>query len=173
VENAAQTVNVLVISGSMGAGKTTLMGEISDLLTAADIRHAAVELDTLALGHLRAGADELQSQNRSAMWRRFSELGISRLVVSGAIDSDARRKEICGAIPGARLVVCRLRAPLEVMQARVRLREPGMLQEQFVARVQTLDAALDAAALDDFSVDNDERSITDVARDVLRLAQWM
>lgn len=149
------------------------MGEISDLLTAADIRHAAVELDTLALGHFPPGAGDLQSENLAALWRSFSALGISRLVLSGAIDSDARRDEICGAVPGARLIVCRLRAPIEVMQARVRLREPGMLQEQFVVRVQSLETALDAAALDDFSVDNDARSITDVARDVLRRAEWM
>jgi hypothetical protein len=48
-----------------------------------------------------------------------------------------------------------------------------MLQEQFVARVQPLEAALDAAGLEDFSVDNDGRSVTDVAREVLRLAKWM
>lgn len=166
-------VNVLVISGSMGSGKTTVMGEISDLLTAGDICHAAIELDTLALGHLPAGAEHLQSANLAAMWQRFAALGVSRLLVSGAIESHARQDEIRGSVPGSRLTVCRLRARLETMERRVRLREPGMLQEQFVARVQVLEAALDAAGLEDFSVDNDGRSVTDVAREVLRLAKWM
>ncbi len=69
-------VNVLVISGSMGSGKTTLMGEISDLLTAGDICHAAIELDTLALGHLPARAEHLQSAHLAAMWQRFAALEV-------------------------------------------------------------------------------------------------
>lgn len=149
------------------------MGEISDLLTAADIRHAAIELDSLALGHFPPGVEDLQSRNFAAMWHHFAALGISRLVVSGAIDSDARRDDILSAVPTARLLICRLRARLETMEVRVRLREPGILQEQFVKRVRVLEAALDAAGLEDFAVDNDGRSITDVARDVLRHAKWM
>jgi hypothetical protein len=157
----------------MVSGKTTLMGEISDLLTAADIRHAAIELDSLALGHFPPGVEDLQSKNLAAMWQHFAALGISRLVISGAIDSDARRDEIRSAVPTARLVICRLRARLETMEARVRLREPGMLQEEFVERVRVLEAALDATGLEDFAVDNDGRSITDVAREALRQAKWL
>jgi hypothetical protein len=42
-------VKVLVISGSMGSGKTTVLGEASDLLTMANILHAAIDLDYLAI----------------------------------------------------------------------------------------------------------------------------
>ena len=52
----AHNLKVLVISGSMGSGKTTVLGEASDLLAAAEILHAAIDLDTLALGHLPAAA---------------------------------------------------------------------------------------------------------------------
>jgi predicted kinase len=173
LDTPAEIVNVLVLSGSMGSGKTTLMGEISDVLTAADIRHAAIELDTLALGHFPPGVEDLQSRNLSGMWRHFAELGISKVVIAGAIDSEARRDELHQAIPRARIVICRLRARLATMENRVRLREPGMLQEQFVARVRLLDAALDAANLEDFSIDNDGGSVTEVARDVLRQAKWV
>ena len=51
----AHNLKVLVISGSMGSGKTTVLGEASDLLGAAEIIHAAIDLDSLALGHLPAG----------------------------------------------------------------------------------------------------------------------
>lgn len=164
---------VLVISGSMGAGKTTLMGEASDVLTAADIRHAAIELDTLGLGHLPNGSDNLQARNLAAMWSNFSDLGISRLLLSGAIESESRRDEVRSAIPGARIMICRLRASIPTMQARIRVREPGMLQEEFVARVHTLENALDVSGLADFSIDNENRSITEVARELLRRAGWL
>ena len=66
-----------------------------------------------------------------------------------------------------------IRARLETMQQRIRLREPGMLQEQFVARVAELEASLDAAGVEDFSVENDGRSVTAVAREILARAGWL
>ena len=52
----AHTVKVLVISGSMRSWKTTVLGVASGLLGAAEILHAAIDLDSLALGHLPAVA---------------------------------------------------------------------------------------------------------------------
>ena len=59
------------------------------------------------------------------------------------------------------------------MQQRIRLREPGMLQEQFVARIGELEASLDAGRVEDFSVQNDGRSVTEVAREILVRAGWL
>jgi hypothetical protein len=56
-------------------------------------------------------------------------------------------------------VVCRLTAGLEVMEQRVRMREPGVLQGEHVARVATLNAILDHARLEDFTVANESRSL--------------
>ena len=44
-------VPVLLLSGSMGAGKTTVMGEISDLLQEADVSHATLDFDCLSQIH--------------------------------------------------------------------------------------------------------------------------
>ncbi len=48
-----------------------------------------------------------------------------------------------------------------------------MLQEQFVARVAELEASLDAGHVEDFSVENDSRAVTEVAREVLVRAGWL
>lgn len=96
-------VNVLVISGSMGSGKTTVSAEVSDLLTLAGILHGAVDLDCLGLGHL-----------------------------------------------------------------------PAVMQEQFVARVAELEASLlDTGCVEDFSVENESQSVTEVSREVLVRASWL
>src|SRR5262249_32085062 len=42
---------LLVITGSMGAGKTTVMAEAGDLLSARGVVHAAIDLDGLAIAH--------------------------------------------------------------------------------------------------------------------------
>lgn len=169
-----QAVKVLVISGSMGSGKTTVLGEASDLLAKEGIVHAAIDLDVLGLGHLPPAAPgDLACQHLAGVWRSYAALGVRRLLVSEALDTAAKRAQLGRAIPGAELVVCRLRASVTTMQRRVRVREPGMLQERFVARVAELEASLDRGHADDFAVDNDDRTITDVARDVLVRAGWL
>ena len=47
-----------------------------------------------------------------------------------------------------------------------------MLQQALVDRVLTLDAILDAVTLEDFSLTNEGRSVTDVAREMLARAGW-
>jgi hypothetical protein len=64
-------------------------------------------------------------------------------------------------------------ADLKTMQGRIQIREPGMLQTTFVTRVARLDALLDQAGVEDFSIENSGRSVTDVARDVLVRAGWL
>ena len=160
-------VSVLVISGSMGAGKTTVLGEASDLLTAEGILHAAIDLDGLSIGQM---PDDMTARNLAAVWSNYAGAGITRLLIAEAIDSADKLERIRRAVPGAEIVVCRLRASLGTMQERVRVREPGMRQEEFIRRVVDLDRAID---IEDFSVDNDRRGITEVAREVLIRAGWL
>jgi hypothetical protein len=167
-------IPALVISGSMGAGKTTVLGEISDLLTERGELHAAIELDWLDHARVPHGAgDDLLYRNLAAVWRNYTAAGIARAVLAGAIETPGERRRLHAAMPGAALAICRLRARLDTMRARVRLREPGLWQVRYVDRVAELDARLDAGGVADFCVDNDDRSITDVAREILRRAGWM
>ena len=55
----------------------------------------------------------------------------------------------------------------------MRTREPGVLREAFVARVTELEALLDEAKVEDFSLDNSDRAVTDVAREMLGRAGWL
>lgn len=165
---------VIVISGSMGAGKTTVMAEASDLLAAHGTIHAAIDLDGLGIGHVPEGAwPDLAYRNLAAVWENYARAGVTRLLLAEAVESAAELDRIQGAIPDAEFVVCRLRATPATMRARVAAREPGMLRETFVARVVELDAILDVAGLEDFSLVNDTASVTDVARELLVRAGWL
>jgi hypothetical protein len=165
---------VIVISGSMGSGKTTVLAETSDVLASRGVVHAAIDLDGLSVGHWPAGTSaDLMIRNLADVWRNYAAVGVTRLLLSEALDTAAGRDRLREALPGAQIEVCRLRATLDTMRRRVRLREPGMLQEQLIARVAELEAALDAAGVEDFSVQNDDRSVTDVAREMLARAGWL
>jgi hypothetical protein len=60
------------------------------------------------------------------------------------------------------------------MQERVRVREPGIWQQKYVDRVAVLDARLDAAAVEHFSLMNDgTRSITELGEEMLKRTGWL
>jgi hypothetical protein len=68
----SQQVKVLVISGSMGSGKTTVIGEASDILSARGIPHAAIDLDALGVACIDyAVSAELATRNLAAVWANY------------------------------------------------------------------------------------------------------
>ena len=168
-------VPVLVITGTMGSGKTTMLGEASDLLTARGMAHAAVDVDTLGMGHLAETAwADLSYRNLASVWRNYAASGATRLLIAEAIEHVSELHRFREAIPGAQIIVCRLTASLATMQARVSQREPGMCRDAFVRRVADLEALIDAASVEHFSLATDDgRTITEVAQEMLSLANWI
>jgi hypothetical protein len=166
-------VMVLLIRGSMGAGKTTVMAEASDLLASRGLRHAAIDLDALGIvHHVERAAADLMYANLRAVWDNYRDAGVDRFLIAAAVENRAVLDAVRRSLGPVDTVVCRLRAPLAVMEERVRVREPGMQQQTFVSRVAELERLLDAAALDDFAVVNDG-DVTRVARDMLVRAGWL
>ena len=169
-------MRALVITGSMGSGKTTMMGEISDLLAIRGVAHAAFDVDAFGNAHDPAGGIDLAAvayRNVAAVVRNYAAEGITTFVMAGAIESGAELTRLHEAVRAADVVVCRLIAPLAVMQQRVRLREPGIWQQKYVERVAVLEAALDKAQVENFSVENDgTRPATEVALEIMHRAGW-
>jgi hypothetical protein len=164
--------HVLLITGSMGSGKTTMLGEASDLLVQRKIIHAGVDLDWLAHAPLTTCADLLE-RNLAGVVANFKAAGIDRLLIAGAIETRAELERIREAVTAPTIVVCRLRAPIDVMQARVATRERGMFAPRYIDRVAGLERLLDEAALEDFTVDTTAASLTSLAIEMLERAGWI
>jgi hypothetical protein len=130
-------------------------------------------VDALATVHAPAAPDDLLYRNLAAVWGNCAAAGVDTLLLAYAVDHQAALNRVKETLPGAEIIVCRLRAPLETMRQRVRLREPGFLQQQFVARVAELEMLLDRAGVEDFAIDNADRSVTEVAREMLTRAGWL
>ena len=87
---------------------------------------------------------------------------------------DRAEMELCrGIVSATDIVVCRLTVSVEAMLQRVRLRESGVLQRENVVRVAKLQAILDRARLEHFTVSNENRSLTEVAREMLVKSGWI
>jgi len=167
-------VRVIVVTGTMGSGKTTVMAEAADILMARGVMHAAIDLDALGIAHVPDNAlIDIAYRNLASVWTNYAALGITRLLLAGAIESLAELNRIRDVIPGSAIVVSRLKAALETMEQRVSVREPGILHDTLVARVAELEKSLDRVRLEDFTLVNDDRSVTDVATELLTRAGWI
>jgi hypothetical protein len=169
-------VPVLIISGSLGSGKTTVLGELHDLLTERDVAHAAIELDALTLSwpHVRAAPFNtwIGFENLRSIWANYASAGFARLLIAAVVESREELAAYQAAVPGAAIQVCRLVVSAETMLARLRVREPGTFQATALYRAPVLAQQLAEARVEDFVVDNDDRPVRAVAEEILRQAGW-
>ena len=168
-------VPLLIISGSMGSGKTVTLAEVSVLLAQANVAHGAIDLDWLSIqlpsdaGH----RERLMFDNLAAIWPVYEAAGADRLVVAQPVVDRASLQRYREAVPGAEPVVCHLEASIETMEERLRVRETGLLAE-LGNRPGPFADILRRGQAEDFTVDNGAgRHITDVAREVLTRAGWL
>jgi adenylylsulfate kinase len=164
--------DALLITGSMGSGKTSMLGEASDILQQRHVVHGCLDLDWLAHVSGLPAADLLE-RNLSAVAANFAAVGIDRVVIAGAVETRAELERIKRAVDVQRIVTCRLRAPLEVMEARVSARERGIFATRYIDRVRVLEKLLDDAGLEDFEIATGSRSITRAATEMLQHAGWI
>ena len=166
---------MLIITGTMGAGKTAVLNEATDILAQRGIVHAAIDVDVLGVAYLPSAApcDAVMNDNLRSICGNYAAMGVQRFILARAIENAAELDLCREIIPAAHTVVCRLTAGIETMERRVEGRELGISQQQYVARVAILNAILDRAKLEDFTVANEDRTLTEVAMEVLTRAGWI
>jgi ribose 1,5-bisphosphokinase PhnN len=120
---------VVVITGPVGAGKTTGMQALAELLAQRDEAVAAIDLDSLRALWPENPDDPFHTRfglsNLSAIWPHFAERGARWLLLADIVEDPDQRSAYGDAIPGALVVILRLDVPLERVHERLRRRESG------------------------------------------------
>jgi hypothetical protein len=170
------SVPVLLVTGPVGVGKSTVTAEAARLLREANVPHALVDLAWIGQCWPVAADDpwneRLLHRNLTCMWANFHEAGADRLILARVLEARSLLRHVVEAVPGARVTVIRLWAPLGVLQARIRSREAGDPRWFLDAAAYTADA-LEQAGVEDHLVDTEDRPVTDVAEELLRLVGWL
>jgi hypothetical protein len=86
------------------------------------------------------------------------------------------RKELEGyrrAVPGAEIVVVRLRASPSALQQRVRQRGEGRGLQWHLDRAVELAPLMDVQRVEDLLVETEDRTPGELARETLRLLGWL
>jgi hypothetical protein len=169
-------VPTLLLTGTVGVGKSAIAAEVNDALAALKIPNAAVDLDALVWQWPSTSMwnDDLMFENLASLWPNYAAHGATNLVLARVLESPAELTRYATAVPGAEISVCRLVAPEALRVSRLLGRmPPGPSREWHLSRTVELDAILDRLPCVDFIIENGDRPVRDVALDVLINAQWI
>ena len=173
----AARVPLMVITGPVGVGKTSVAAAVSDLLDRVGVAHAMIDLD-----HLRwcspSPTDDpfrlaLGLRNLAAVWANYRAAGAARLILADVVESRAELAGYRTAVPGAAIVVVRLRASLPTIGRRLAGRDVGASLESHRQRAAELARQMERDRVEDLLVDTEGKSAEEVAREVVTRGNWL
>ncbi|WP_430868164.1 GNAT family N-acetyltransferase [Demequina aurantiaca] len=172
---------VLVVNGTIGAGKTTTAAAVFDALMARGSRAAFIDGDYLCQAEPSHAEDPFNQallfDNLAAMAPNYRARGYGLMVIARVVEDPEDRARYATAFASAAgpadVSIIRVDASQEVREARVSVREPeGKWRDWALARTVELSDSLDELDLDDAVISTEERTSAEAAGDVLDAAGW-
>lgn len=171
------TVPVLVITGTVGVGKTTTGVAMSEILDHQGIAHALIDQDMLRWSSPRPVDDPFNVavglRNLAAVWANYRAAFAERLILIDVVETGAELAGYHAAIPDATIQVVRLIASLPTILRRLEGRETEASLAWHQKRAPELSAIMDLNRVGDLRVDSEGRASSDVAREILSRAGWI
>lgn len=170
-------VPVVVITGPIGMGKTTVSQHLGDLLTAREIPHTVIDMDWLRDTWPRPADDRFNTRlgfrNLADVARNSLEAGSERFVIADVVESRHDHERYRQAIPGADVRVVRLTADMDVNRERIS-RRAGEDEDPWEAtRAAELVAIMEANDVADMVIDTTGRRPGDIAREIASRIGWL
>jgi len=168
---------LLIISGPVGVGKTSIATRISSLLQEDNVPHSFVDLDWLTYTYPRTSADPFNNnialETLETLWAQARKQGSKNLIISRVIEAKGEADRIAQAVGISEMQLCRLKADDGTLLRRVRTRGVGTNLLWQEARSIELSAALERANFEDFSVETEDRSKIQIAKEICLEVNWI
>src|SRR3954463_11089746 len=102
-------MRAILLTGGVGAGKTTVMQALGELLEERDEPYALVDLDWLCWARPRTGTPhELLCVNLAGVAAAYADHGVESLVLARHLVSAAELEAVRAALPGVEVTAVRL-----------------------------------------------------------------
>ncbi|ONM47888.1 hypothetical protein [Nocardia donostiensis] len=170
------TTEALFIGGRSGVGKTSVGNEIHAQLSAAGVRHCLIDGDFLDMAYPSTEKHGLAERNLAAMWANYRALGYRRLIyINTASVLDEVTDQLTAAMgDGPHVTGVLLTCTDETALHRLSQRERGSTLHAHLERSATMAHRLNSGSWPRVRrVATDERSITEVATEIIGLADWL
>lgn len=171
-----EAVDAILLTGTVGVGKSTVLMEIGDALDADDEPYALLDLDWLAwvqpADDAPVSVQQILVENLAHASRTFRRAGVRRFVMARAVDA-ADVAGIRSALGSSvRLLVVQLTAAPQVVAQRLRGRDRGERLAEHLEQANAFAARIEPAQLGVVAVATDHGDVAAVAQEVLAAAGW-
>lgn len=171
--STGRLIPVIVITGPVGAGKTTVMGAISELLDGRGIRHAAIDQDALRMVHPYPDDEPFGAtvgyRNLAAIWSNLVGYGVRCVVIADVVeDRTSSQAAYTAAMPGTTITVVRLDVDLALIRERLARRDSGEGLAWSLDRAPELQAIMERNGIGDLVIDVGERTPGEIADEIVR-----
>lgn len=166
---------ILVLTGTVGAGKTTVAAEIGDRLADAGLPNAVVDLDWLGwvnAGDEFHGHDLLIVQNLVSCWTNYRAVGVEYLVLARALLQREPLDILGQTFSRTPVIVVRLVASKETIEKRLSQRDSGEALREHLAEMEEMNRVMDKLHLEHAVVATDGVSVEALARQIISIAGW-
>lgn len=169
------TATAIVITGPVGAGKTTTAMALAELLEHRDISCAMVDMDQLRWFHPTPKGDPFGEavgrKHIRAMAETYLEMGIPTLILADVIETMVGKQALADAIRGYELIVVRLNVGMERLHDRLRGRESERQVTWHLNRAQELQDIMTSNGVGDIVIDVEDETPEQVAEAIARELQ--
>jgi 2-phosphoglycerate kinase len=165
-------IEILLIGGRSGVGKTTVSYEVSELLRRADVAHALIDGDNLDAVYPPAEGSALTEANLAAIWGNYAALGHCRAIYVNTVsvlEPDMVRRALGGAVAITSVL---LTADDAAIRDRLGQREIGSTLDLHLERSARAARHLAAAGEHVHRIVTDNRPVEAIAAEIVRLTGW-
>lgn len=171
----SEKVQLLIVTGPVGVGKTSVAASVSDLMNEKNIPNALIDIDALRCAYPAPQNDRfnmsLGYKNLSLILPNYYERGISRFIIPDVIENSESIKQFKSVIPTAEITIIRLTASLSTLHKRLEQREVGDMLTWHKNRAVELSAILDEVKPEDLLIDTEGKPVLEAAKEALKF--WM
>jgi adenylylsulfate kinase len=171
--NSFQKISILLITGTVGVGKTSVADEVYETLKTQKVLVALINIDELGYAVPRPVDDpfntRLQIKNLSVIWPNYSELGVKSLIIPCVVENEDDVESFRKAIPNAVIFVARLDASLATIEDRIKGRLMGGSLEWHLQRAKELKELFAENRLEDVVISTDKKTTEQVSKELVAL----
>lgn len=169
------TSEVVFIGGRSGVGKTSVAAEMHAMLSATRIMHCVIEGDFLDMAYPAPWKKRLAERNLAAMWANYRALGYCRLIYTNtaSVLPDVTEQLTTTIGDTSKVIPILLTCTDTTARKRLSQREIGSTLDKHLATSGRMGAELHAHAASAHHIATDDRSVAEVAADVIGLTGWL
>lgn len=162
------TVPMVIITGPVGVGKTTVAEALGNHLESSGTAYWLMDVDRLTDFAPRSPGDRfgsgLSAAGIASLWPVMRSAGVRVVILPRVVESRQEVERLRAAVPGAVSLMVRLRASLETLESRIRGRADGPQQVWDLQRTHELLPMMEASDPNDMVVDTEGRSPDEIAK---------